>query len=260
MLKKIMTVVLTVLLILTIWQLIETFVSQRMIAEGRTSIEAFIPTPSTMLKTIRDDGDQIIYETGYTLARAVVGFSIGIIFGIAMAILIFLFPALRQVVLPIAFSANSFPIVGFAPVIILLFGQGSNISIIFISTLIAYFPVLINIESAFMTTNSAILDIVHVFGATRWQVVQKVMIPLAFPNFLNSLRLALPASIIGATMGEWLGARNGIGQLITVALYQLKPGLLYTSLLTVAAVSLVLTATVHFLTKYLTPWVSVEKN
>jgi ABC-type nitrate/sulfonate/bicarbonate transport system permease component len=67
--------------------------------------------------------------------------------------------------------------------------------------------------------------------------------------------LAVPASIIGATMGEWLGTRNGIGHLITVSLYQLNPGVLYASLAAIMFSSIISIFALSVIGKIVTPWV-----
>jgi len=254
MLKKILIPIFAIVCLLALWQFTEVENSKVRIKEGRTTLEAFVPTPITIYETLRKEGGLIASQMGFTLGRALIGFISGIALGVFVAILTVRFPLFRRVVLPISLGVNSFPIVGFAPLIILAFGQGSNFSIIFISIIIAYFPVFISFEHGLMSAEKGLIETAYVFGASKWQILSKVRIPLAIPNLLNSLKLALPASIIGATMGEWLGSKNGIGQLITIALYQLRPGLLYASLLSITAVSLILTFSLGYLTKVIVPW------
>lgn len=260
MFKNILISLLIVIAFLSTWQVIESYISQSRIATGQTAIEAFVPTPITIAKTLIEEGDRIIYETGYTLKRSIVGFLLGCILGITMAVFTYLFPRTRQYTMPLALGINSFPIVGFAPLIILAFGQGSDTSIIFISTLIAYFPIFISLDSAFSMVDKNIIDLMRAFGATRTQIIAKAIAPLSVPYLFDTLKLALPASIIGATMGEWLGTRNGIGHLITVSLYQLKPGLLYASLITITVITLTLSLSISHLKKLAAPWSIDEKN
>lgn len=238
--KKIIFSMLFFLSIIFFWQIFESKFSQVQIKKNQTAIEAFIPTPLTIVSTFKNHGNQIFIETAYTLKRALLGFLIGTSMGIILAVLFMVFPIIRNLIFPVSFTINSFPIVGFAPIVILAFGQGSWLSIVFISTLICYFPTLISMDTAFKETDKDLLDLMHVWNATPLQTFLKLRLPLALPYLFLSMKLAIPASIIGATMGEWLGTRNGIGQLITVALYQLKPGLLYASLITIALVSVVL--------------------
>lgn len=235
--RRIITISVISLLLLLSWQILEDRENLSRIGSGQTGISAFIPTPLTILETFRDQWGTIFTNIGYTMQRAMIGFVFGTVFGIGVATAFLFFPATRGIALPFAFTVNSFPIVGFAPIIILAFGQGSGLSIIFISALICYFPVLINMDSALQNTNKDLLDIARVLNASLWQELTMLRFPSALPQLFIAMKLAIPASIIGATIGEWLGTRNGIGQLITVALYQLKPGLLYASLISIALIS-----------------------
>lgn len=240
MYKKPLIIITFSIFLLYVWQVVETEINTIRIESGLTGIEAFIPTPITIAKTFIEQGDVVFKQLLCTLERAFIGFLAGTMIGVGVAIIFLFFPILRVFSMPLAYSINSFPIVGFAPVIILAFGQGSSFSIVFISALICYFPVLLAIDDALQRTDKDLLDLARVMNASRYQELALIRLPMALPHLFLAMRLALPASIIGATIGEWLGTRNGIGQLITIALYQLKPGLLYTSLIAVAAVSLIL--------------------
>lgn len=220
------------------WQLGESHLSSKMMGRGRASLEAFIPTPQTIVKTFITEGDLIFSELSITCFRALAGFTIGFLFALLIVSLIYYFPFFRSVVIPISFAVNSFPIIGFSPIIILLFGQGSAWSIIFVSALISYFPTLVSLEAASRDIKSqTVMELMRVLNATRLQILKKIVLPNSVPYFFVSLKLAIPASIMGAVIGEWLGANSGIGRLMILSFYQMKPGLLYASLLSVVIIS-----------------------
>lgn len=253
-LKQITLSLILVFSIILFWQIAENVVNANRLANNETGLEAFIPSPITIVHTFAENGNLIVTQSLYTFSKAIMGFGIGVLFAILMAFLFLLVPLLRKITLPILFGINSFPIVGLAPAIVLAFGQGSPFSIIFISALICYFPTLITLDIAFNNVDKDILDLMHVMNASRWQIVRYVRLPQALPYLFLAMRLAIPGSIIGATMGEWLGARNGLGQLITVSLYQLKPGLLYASLFLIVAVSILGILIIEFLERYFVKW------
>jgi ABC-type nitrate/sulfonate/bicarbonate transport system permease component len=258
MLRKWLYPTLFVLFILLVWQIVEDRLDIGRIAAGLTSYEAFVPTPIGIVNTFLKDGHIILPEISITIARAMAGFSIGVALAIFMSSLFHFFPGVRITIYPVAIGLNSFPIVGFAPAVILLFGQGTWTSIVVISVLISYFPVLITLDHSLRSTDRNLLDFMRVINASKLQVLTRVKFPLALPALFNSMKLAAPASIIGATMGEWLGSRSGIGQLITVSLYQLKPGRLYASLLAIMFCGAVLVMLISFLERILIPWYSTE--
>jgi len=246
--------IILVLLFIFSWQIAENIINANRLADGETGLEAFIPSPITIGHTFIESGNLILNQSSYTFSKAVIGFGIGVLCAIIISFLFLLLPWLRNITLPILFGINSFPIVGLAPAIVLAFGQGSFFSIIFISALICYFPTLITLDTAFNNIDKDVLDLMHVMNASRWQVMRYVRLPQALPYLFLAMRLAIPGSIIGATMGEWLGARNGLGQLITIALYQLKPGLLYASLFLIVIVSILGIILIELLERYFVKW------
>ncbi len=255
MYKRIVLSVFLVLLLLTTWQIIEDKVNISRLQSNQTALEAFIPTPKTIAKTFSTDWRDISREIRHTLIKAYLGLIIGLIFALLMASLFLFFPFLRNLFFPLSFAINSFPIIGFAPVVVLIFGQGSYSSIIFIAALICYFPILISLDTAFRQTDKDLLEFANIINASKWQTFSKIHFPLAIPYLNLSLKLAIPASIIGATIGEWLGSRYGIGQLITIALYQLKPGLLYSSLVSITLVSTVSVLALQLFEHIYFPWI-----
>ncbi|MFH1183226.1 MAG: ABC transporter permease [Candidatus Moraniibacteriota bacterium] len=254
MLKKAIFLIITLVLIIVAWQVIEGRYNISRIEKGETSFEAFVPSPKTVLRTFKESGGLLVNELFQTLQKAFLGFSIGLLVAVAVSSVFLFYPSLRDLLLPLFFAINSFPIIGLAPAIILIFGQGSWLSIIFVSMLISYFPILISLDTALRETDEELIELVRVFGANKIQTLLKVRLPLAAPYLFISMKIALPASIIGATIGEWLGSRNGIGQIITISLYQLKPGLLYASLLLIVFVSSLCIFLLSMLEYYLFPW------
>lgn len=252
--QKIIKILVLVFVILVLWQVIEGMVDRHRVINNETSIEVFIASPHSIIKTFTQSGGLILNELSYTLARAGEGLLLGVVLAFGMSLLFIIFPSTKHPLLSISFAFNSFPIVGFAPIIILAFGQGSWLSIVFVSMLISYFPILISLNNTFQNIEKDIMDVMKVFNASKKQLILKVYLPSSIPGLLTSLRLAIPASIIGATIGEWLGTRNGIGQLITISLYQLKPGLLYASLLAVTLSGVILVGILVFAEKRLLVW------
>lgn len=236
-LKRIVPPIGLLLVIFVGWQLVEDRINEKRILAGETSLEFFVPTPLTVLRTGVENFSPIAEAMAETLQKAFVGFLAGTLFAVLVAIVYSLLPSVRTVTFPIAFALQSFPIVGLAPVIVLAFGQDTFISVAIISAILAYFPILLTLDSAFTNVHKEYLELSRLYNANELQTLRYFKFPLATPQFLTSLKLAAPASIVGATIAEWMGSSNGIGRMITLALYQLKPGILYACLVVLAAVS-----------------------
>lgn len=254
--KKSITLFLLIIFVLLLsWQVGEDYLSIGMMKNGDTSLEAFIPTPKTILESYINDGVFIFSELSITLFRALAGFTIGFIVALIIILLMYFFPIFRSIIMPFTFAVNSFPVIGFSPIIILLFGQGSNLAIIFVSALVSYFPILISLETASRDIKSqSVMELMRVLNASRYQILLMVILPNSVPYFLVAAKLAIPASIMGAVIGEWLGSNSGIGKLIILSFYQLKPGLLYASLFSVVFVSCLLVLLLNLLEKKYCFW------
>lgn len=236
------------------WEISFMVVDTARIDRGQTSLQVFVASPSTIAETFLIKGDVIVEQLLVTLARAGVGLLLGTCIAWLFALGFLLFSSLRSAVLPLNMAINSFPIVGFAPAIVLLFGQGSWFGIVFIAALVSYFPILVMLDQAVAKTPREYVDVFKVFNASKAQIVRLLYIPMLMPALTSSLRLAIPASIIGATIGEWFGTRSGIGHLVTVSLYQLDPGTLYAALIALTATSLVLVGVLKLAERFLFPW------
>jgi len=143
---------------------------------------------------------------GYGMALAIV---IGVAFGIVMG-------ASRTVADYTEVYLNalySTPLVAIAPLLILWLGIGiaSKIAVVF---LISVFPIVISTASGVRNVEHHYLDVARAFGATRNQIVAKVMIPAALPFVLTGVRLAIGRAIVGVVVGELFGANAGLGYLI----------------------------------------------
>lgn len=243
----------SIALFLLAWQALISFKSSNT-PFGTTSIEAFIPTPLTIVSTLINKHSVIVNEFLYTISRSFVGLFLGLVISVLMNALFWFKPNFRKVIFPISLAINSFPLIGFSPLIIMLFGQGSWLGIVFISTLICYFPILISLENALSSIDSEPQELGKTWGASKSQLYLKIQLPLLLPYLFNSLKLAIPASIIGATLGEWLGSDHGIGRLVIISLYQLDPGTLYACLVLILIFSMLSIHVVSVLKNLIFPW------
>lgn len=239
-----------ILSLAALWQITEDHMNIYRREHHLTQLEAFVPTPKTIVETLFVSRTILLNELSYTIGRGLLGLAIGSSCALLMIIFFLYFPHVRLFLLPMMLAINAFPIVGFSPIIILLFGQGSWLGIVFISTLICYFPVLITLDKAVQEIDPELIQLFQIWEASKWQIFAHIELPITMPYFFSAMRLSIPASIIGATLGEWLGTKHGIGQLITIGFYQLKPGLVYASLFLLTITIMLMTTILHYIEQY----------
>jgi len=222
--------------------------------QGATPIEVFLPKPSSVIGAYIENFSHLNEDLFYTLYRSMVGLALGALLAISISFVAFLSTSFDRVATPALQAINAFPIVGFAPLLILIFGQGSDSGIIFLSMLLSYFPIYVSISHAIRNTPKGIQEIAIALGASKYKDFIVIRMSEMKGALISSLRLAFPASVIGATVGEWLGTGRGIGQLVTVSLYRFEPEIMYAALSTLIIVNLLALWLIIRLERKVAPW------
>lgn len=145
--------------------------------------------------------------------ETVLGFAIGTILGILIAIILWWSPTLSKICDPFLVVLNALPKTALAPIIIVWAGAGIRgivviaITISIVSTILAAYNYFINIEEEK-------IQMLRSFGATKWQVLTKLVLPANIGNIINIIKINIGLSWVGVIVGEFLVSRNGIGYLI----------------------------------------------
>jgi NitT/TauT family transport system permease protein len=173
--------------------------------------------------------------------------------GVVLGILIAVNQAVRDYVDPYVSALYATPLVAVAPLVILWFGLGvvSKVAVVFIT---AVFPVLINTSVGIRQTDANLIEVAHSFGATRAQVIRKVLVPSSVPFVIAGIRLAVGRGIVGVVVGELFGAQAGLGYLIFVSGQTFDVASLFVGVLLLAFAGVGLTALVHWIEGRIAKW------
>ncbi len=151
---------------------------------------------------------------GTTLVNAAIGFVSGMVAATAIAIAMVSWRPFEFAFLPIAIVLRSVPLVAMAPLLLLIFGQGS-LSIAVIAGVVVLFPALVNIVLGLSGAPQQAIDVVRVNGGSAARVMTTVRIPAALPQFLASARISVPGAIVGSMLAEWLVGFEGMGGVLS---------------------------------------------
>jgi NitT/TauT family transport system permease protein len=149
-----------------------------------------------------------------TLSEIVMGLALGVPSGTLVGILFGRSRLTSSLLRPVIVAANSVPIVALAPLLIMWFGLGLTPKVALVA-LVAFFLLFFNTYSGVTTIDPDLLDGLRLMGANEREILQKVVLPATMPWVLSGLKSALPYSLIAATVGEMMLARNGLGFLVT---------------------------------------------
>jgi len=173
---------------------------------------------------------------GATFQSAWRGFVVGMVVGVAIAGVGALIPLLKDGIDRFAASVHAIPLIALGPLFIVALSRDSTPT--FIATLATYFPVYVASVSGFEAASRAHLDVFAVLGSDRRTRFRRLQMPAALPAFSDGLRLAAPAAVLGAILGEWFGAPRGIGILIVSSMQNFQIRQLWVAALLAALVSM----------------------
>ncbi len=211
-----------------------------------------LPAPSVIVKEMFKPGTNLLKHTGVTLTEILAGYSLGTLVGFASALIIVYSPLLRRIVYPLMLLSQFVPKLAIAPLLIVWFGFSITPKVI-VTALICMFPILIDTVVGMESSDPRLLDLMHTYDATRWQVFYKVRLPTAIPQIFAGLKVGITLATIGAIVAEWISADAGLGYLIVFALGFFQIERLFAALVMITLVGLLLFFLIVVLEKAVAP-------
>ena len=200
-------------------------------------VKPFIaPTPIAVAKTLWLKRGVLLSNLLPTAGEALGGFVLGTLAAIGVATLFVHYRRLQEIFFPVVVMFNSIPVVAKAPILVLIMGNGVEPKIA-IAALVCFFPTLVNSVRGLESVNPQAMELMRVLSASRSEVFFKLRVYAALPFLFSALRIAASMSVIGAVVGEWIGATQGIGAMIIQATYNFDSPLLYAAIVMSACLS-----------------------
>ena len=178
-------------------------------------IDPFITScPSRIVKTLSEiDLSDLFMHIAYTLIECIIGFIVASGLGILIAVLLWRFTRLRRVLEPYIVVLNALPKIALGPIIIIWVGAGAQ-AIIMMTVLICIIVTVISVLNGFMAVDEGKILLMRSMGATRFQILTKLILPANVPALVNMLKINVGLAWVGTIMGEYLVSTAGLGYLI----------------------------------------------
>lgn len=193
-------------------------------------VKPFIaPSPFLVMETLYAKRAVLLDNMWPTAMEAAGGFLIGNVVAIIIATIFVHNRTLHEIFFPVALMLNAIPIVAKAPVLVLLMGNGVEPKIA-IAALVCFFPSLVNMVRGLDAANPQAMELMRVLSASKTEVFFKLRLFSSLPYLFSALRISASLAVIGAVVGEWIGATQGIGALIIQATYNFDSALLYSAI------------------------------
>ena len=188
-----------------------------------------------------------------TMQVTAIGLGISIVFGLGLSILMDASPAVSRAVYPIVITSQTIPTTALAPLFVLWFGY-SIWSKVLVTVLITFFPITITVYDGLRAVRIEMIELLQTYGASRTQIFLKLKLPSVLPYFFSALKMAVPMSIVGAAIGEWLGAQAGLGYFSRRMITQLDGAGVFAPIVLLSAVAILLVAILGFIEKKVIRW------
>ncbi|HEY7065147.1 MAG TPA: ABC transporter permease [Chloroflexota bacterium] len=220
----------------------------------------YVSQPSAILMRLANIGDwDGLTHLRITVTEMVVGYILGGLLGALVGYVCGVSDALNEIVEPYVLALYSIPMVALSPLIILWLGIGVN-SKIAIALFLVFFTVFYEVYLGVKSLNEEHVNIALLMGASRAQVIRKVVIPTVFPYLMLGLRLGLPKTVTGAVVGEFVAAKAGLGYYVQKAASTFDPAGIFAGVTVLLVLTMALSTLFGVVEKRTLKWTSIDQR
>lgn len=212
-----------------------------------------LPSPVDIVAALVGSWGLIWQHTMVTLEEVLVGFGLALASGIALAVAIAYSRPVERAVYPLVVASQTVPVVAIAPILLIWFGYGLLPKVIVVA-LICFFPIVVNMVDGLRSVDPDLVNLMRSMGATRWQLFTKAQLHTSLPFLMSGTKVAVAVSVIGAVMGEWVGASAGLGYFMVRSASQFQTARVFAAVLVLSVMGVALFGLAAVLERYLLPW------
>lgn len=211
------------------------------------------PAPSDVVHKLVSEFPVLLDNFWPTLLEAVLGFAAGNLAAVLIAVAFVHSKTAEKAFFPIAVFINTIPILAIAPILALIFGSGLTTKVV-IATMICFFPTLVNMVRGLQSVSPQALELARILSASKSEIFWKIRLPSSLPFLFSGLKIAATTCVIGAIVGEWIGADFGLGALILDSMFNYRSPLLYATVFMSSGLSVLLFAIVSITERRVIRW------
>jgi NitT/TauT family transport system permease protein len=212
-----------------------------------------LPTPTEIGRTIIEEIDVLVDHAAVTAYEMLLGYFLAIAIAVPMAIAITASPSFNRFIMPILLFFQTVPKIAIAPLFLIWFGVGTLPKVL-VAFLISFFPIIIDTAVGLRSVPTEMIDLARSMGATKLQIFTHFRLPTSLPYLFSGLKVAATLAVVGAVVGEFVGADRGLGYLLLVTNSNLQTALTFGTIFALTVLGLVLFYIIQFLESLLIPW------
>lgn len=212
-----------------------------------------LPAPSDVVLAFITDWAILWPNALVTLSEVLAGFALALLTGIGLGIGVFRSQTLERVLYPLIIASQTIPIPALAPLLLVWFGPTVWPKIL-VTALIGFFPLAVSTVEGLRSADRDVVNLLRSFGASPGTVFRLAEFPSSLPYIFAGARIAVAISVIGAVFGELVGARAGLGYLMTRSIAQFETPRLVAAIVLLSIMGTGLFALVGLVERVVLPW------
>ncbi len=232
------------LLILACWE---------MACRGFAIPDFILPMPTQIISVALFKATLLIPHAGATALEVVLGILISLAIAVPLSMVMFANPAVENAIAPFLVASQAVPVFAIAPLLVVWLGYGIS-SKVLMAAIIIFFPITVNLLEGFKSCDQEYRILFQLMGAGFWKTMRLLFWKWALPHFFAGLKVGVSVATIGAVIGEWVGAQQGLGYLMIQANARLRVDLVFAAILWLSAMGVILWSFVGYLEKRIITW------
>jgi len=242
--KEVLVPALTLAVIVGLWELL---------VRAFQVPEFLLPAPSRIWADTVAMGPVVATHTLATMRTVLIGFAVSIAISLPLAVLITYSRFFEAAVYPLLILTQSIPKVAVAPILVVIFGA-NELPRVIVTFLVAFFPLVIAMSAGLLAVPKELLELARSCKASRMQEFYRIRLPYSVPFLMSGLKVAITLSVVGAVVGEFVAAEQGLGYLITSSTAFFRTPVAFGAMFILSILGIVLFQLVVIAEKVFFPW------
>ncbi len=198
-----------------------------------------LPAPSVIIGTTLEKIHLLLFQSWVTLYEVLIGFLLGVVVAVPLAVVVVYIPPLEKAFYAFLVSAQAVPKVALAPILVAWFGYGLLPKLV-VAFLVCFFPIVINTVIGLQAVSVEMLYLARSLGATGSQQFWRFRLPKALPAIFGGFKVGITLAVVGAVVGEYVAAGQGLGYWQVVAASNLDTPMVFSILVLLSVMGIIL--------------------
>jgi putative hydroxymethylpyrimidine transport system permease protein len=221
--------------------------------------EFILPAPAAIAKTVLMQSPMLMPHVAVTALEILAGTLLSVAVAVPLAMWMFAAPAVEKALAPFLVASQAVPVFAVAPLLVVWLGYGPASKII-MAAVIIFFPITVTLLEGFKSCDAEYRVLFELMGAGFWKTMRWLYWPWALPHFFAGLKVGVSVATIGAVIGEWVGASQGLGYIMIQANARLRIDLVFAAIAWLTVMGLTLWLLVGAAERRVLHWKQAERT